>query len=94
VVPLLAPLFFMNYKEQVLSTVFRTSWSFSRWLRLGIGLAIAYSAYRDENGLVAGFAFFLILQALSNTGCAGGQCAIPSNYEAENTKELKADKPN
>lgn len=92
--PHFGTLFFMNYKEQVISTVFRTSWSFSRWLRLGIGMAIAYSAYRDENGLVAGFAFFLMLQALSNTGCAGGQCSIPSSYKAESTKELKADKPN
>tara|TARA_R110002050_G_scaffold41813_3_gene101125 strand:- start:1576 stop:1830 length:255 start_codon:yes stop_codon:yes gene_type:complete len=84
----------MNYKEQVVSTVFRTSWSFSRWIRLGIGLAIAYSAYRDENGLVAGFAFFLMLQALTNTGCAGNQCSIPRSNQAESTKELKADKPN
>lgn len=81
----------MKYKEQILTTVFRSPWGFSRWLRLGIGLAIAYSAYRDENGLVAGFAFFLILQALSNTGCASDQCRIP-NQPAEIPKEIKADK--
>jgi len=82
----------MTYKEQVITTVFKSSWSFSRWLRLAIGLAIAYSAYRDENGLVAGFAFFLIIQALSNTGCAGGQCSIPEPYQAEGKKEIKSQK--
>jgi len=81
----------MTYKDQIVNTVFRSSWSFSRWLRLGIGLAIAYSAYRDENGLVASFALFLIFQALSNTGCAGGQCSIPKHYQAENSKKLNAD---
>jgi len=82
----------MTYKDQIVNTIFRSPWNFSRWLRLGIGLAIAYSAYRDENGLVAGFAFFLILQALSNTGCASGQCRVPSRYQRESNEELNADK--
>ena len=82
----------MTYKDQIVNTVFRSTWTFSRWLRLGIGLAIAYSAYRDENGLVAGFAFFLILQALSNTGCAGGQCTVPQNYQAESPEKLEENK--
>ncbi len=79
----------MSTKEQLINTVIRSPWSFSRWLRLGIGLAVAYSAYRDENGLVAGFAFFLIFQALSNTGCAGGQCSVPEHSPAEASKNQK-----
>jgi hypothetical protein len=84
----------MSVKTQIVATVFRTQWSFSRWLRLAIGLAIAYSAYHDENGLVAAFAFFLVFQALSNSGCAEANCSIPANYEAENEKALPSENNN
>jgi hypothetical protein len=82
----------MSIKTQIIATVFRSQWSFSRWLRLAIGLAIAYSAYRDENGLVAALALFLVFQALSNTGCASANCSIPANHNAESEKVLPSEK--
>ena len=82
----------MSLKTQIIAAVFRSQWKFSRWLRLAIGLAITYSAYRDENELMAAFALFLVFQALSNRGCAGPNCSIPSNYNTEIEKSLPAEK--
>ncbi len=82
----------MSIKTQIIAVVFRSQWNFSRWLRLAIGLAITYSAYRDENALVAAFALFLVFQALRNTGSAGANCSIPTNYKTKIEKTLPAEK--
>lgn len=42
-----------------------------RWLRLVIGLVIAYQAYSTQNGLLGLLAGIFMFQALANAACCG-----------------------
>jgi hypothetical protein len=48
-----------------------TDWNFMRWLRLAIGLVIAYQAFELQNGLLGLLAGLFIFQALANAACCG-----------------------
>lgn len=82
----------INFKHALLN-----NWHFMRWLRLGLGLFIAFQAVKNLDaisGLIAGFFLF---QAITNTGCCGsGGCDVPastqkqSNVEEVDFEEIKS----
>ncbi len=56
-----------------------TGWSFARWLRLGLGILIAVQAVQMHDTASGFIAAFLLVQAVTNTGCCGsGACAVPT----------------
>lgn len=65
--------------ETLTKTLF-TNWHFMRWLRLGLGLFIAFQAIQHHDSLSGFFAAFLLFQAVTNTGCCGaGGCSVPAS---------------
>ncbi len=55
------------------------NWDFMRFIRLGIGLWIGYSAIAEQQLLLGLLAALFIVQAVLNMGCAGGACGtLPS----------------
>ena len=56
--------------ETLRKTIF-TGWNFMRWLRLALGLIIAYQAIELHNGVMGLLAGLFMFQALTNTGCCG-----------------------
>jgi hypothetical protein len=53
-------------------------WHFMRWLRLGIGITIAYQAIRMNDAISGVIAVVVLLQALLNIGCCGvNGCEAP-----------------
>ncbi|MDP4284518.1 MAG: hypothetical protein Q8891_08850 [Bacteroidota bacterium] len=65
--------------ETLTKTLF-TNWHFMRWLRLGLGLFIAFQAIKNHDSLSGFFAAFLLFQAVTNTGCCGARgCSVPSS---------------
>jgi len=70
----------MNVTTAV-NTIFKTSWGWSRWIRLGIGTAFLFDAYAKQSEMVAFFGVFLVFQAAFNTGCGLGSasCSSQSN---------------
>lgn len=56
--------------ETLKNTIF-TGWNFIRWLRLAIGIVIAYQAFATQNGLLGLLAGIFIFQALANAACCG-----------------------
>lgn len=65
--------FFMDFctvMETLKRTIF-SNWHFMRWLRLAIGLFIAFQAYELQNGLLVLMAGLFLFQAIGNAGCCG-----------------------
>lgn len=56
--------------ETLRKTIF-TNWNFMRWLRLAVGLLVAYQAFELQNGLLGLLAGLFIFQALANAACCG-----------------------
>jgi len=56
---------------ETLKNTILTGWNLMRWLRLAIGLIIAYQAFATQNGLLGLLAGVFIFQALANTACCG-----------------------
>ena len=68
-----------------LQTLF-SGWHFMRWLRLGLGLFIAFQAFQMQDIFAGLLASFLLFQVVTNTGCCGANgCAIPTQKK-ENTE--------
>ena len=68
------------------------NWDFMRFLRLGIGLWIGYSAIAEQQFILGLLSAWFIVQAVLNMGCSGGACGtLPStkikstNLKLENT---------
>lgn len=57
--------------ETLRKTIF-TGWNFMRWLRLAMGLIVAYQAFELQSGLLGILAGLFIFQALANAACCGG----------------------
>jgi hypothetical protein len=58
-------------------TLFK-NWHFMRWLRLGLGLFIAFQAIKMQDSVSGLIAAVFLFQAFTNTGCCGaGGCAVP-----------------
>ena len=66
-----------------------TGWSFPRWLRLGLGLFVAYHAVRGQDGLAALVSGLLLFQAVTNTGCCGARgCSTPGRGRIDQETDI------
>lgn len=65
--------------ETLRKTIF-TGGNFMRWLKLTMGLLVAYQAFELQNGLLGLLAGLFVFQALANAACCGaGSCnTVPS----------------
>ncbi|HRE51491.1 MAG TPA: hypothetical protein PK339_08725 [Flavitalea sp.] len=65
------------------------NWHLMRWVRLALGAYIAYYAIGHADILSGLIAAFFLFQAFTNTGCAGGSCAVPppKSRSGENVQE-------
>ena len=52
------------------------NWPFIRILRLGLGISMIIGAFDKVDYFVGGIGLLLLVQAITNTGCAGGSCNI------------------
>jgi hypothetical protein len=69
-----------------------SSWDVMRWLRLGLGIYFGFQAYIQADALSGFLGSFLLLQAITNTGCcAAGQCAPTSGSVAKKSEEEQVD---
>lgn len=67
-----------------------TNWHFMRWLRLGLGLMVAYQAIRFHDAMAGVIGAFFLLQAITNTGCCGaGGCAVPTTTAKNDNGEVE-----
>jgi len=61
-----------------------TNWNLIRWLRLALGLFIAYQAIQLHDSLSGIISIFFLFQAVTNTGCCGTSgCAVPITSRKE-----------
>lgn len=63
--------------ETIKELLFR-NWTFMRALRLILGISLGYQAWQMNDAFAWIFSGFFLFQAFTNTGCAGGSCAIPT----------------
>lgn len=62
-----------------------TNWHLMRWIALAVGLFFIVQGFRYLDlisGLVGGFFLF---QAVTNTGCLCGNCAVSASPSAQTT---------
>ncbi|MCJ8208581.1 hypothetical protein MUY27_02600 [Mucilaginibacter sp. RS28] len=55
-----------------------TRWNLARVLRLLISSTVIYLSFEERNWLFFMLGIITLYQALSNTGCTAGACAIPN----------------
>lgn len=61
------------------------NWHWSRWLRLGIGLAFIGQGFASGEAFAFGAGAFFSIQAILNTGCCfAGSCAPGRKTMTEN----------
>ncbi len=65
------------------------NWDFMRFIRLGIGLWIGYSAIAEQQFVLGLLAAFFIVQAVLNIGCAGGTCGTLPSAKRSMKQKLK-----
>ena len=65
-----------------------TGWNFMRWLRLVMGLLVAYQAFELQNGLLGLLAGLFIFQALANAACCGTSACNTTPRKRNNSKTL------
>lgn len=66
-----------------------TNWTFSRLLRLGMGIAIIVQAFIAKDILFGFLGSLLTAMPLFNMGCSGTQgCYVPPEKIHDNTKEI------
>ncbi len=67
-----------------------SGWHFVRWLRLIMGVLLAYQAVTMHEWLPGALAAFLLYQALWNVGCCGSNaCASPKQTtDLSNTEDI------
>ena len=66
-------------------------WGFTRWLRLIVGILFLVQAIYLADVFIGIVSGFLLLQALSNTGCCGvgAPCARPTETKTDEGKDLR-----
>ncbi len=50
-----------------------TGWHFMRWLRLGLGIVIAFQAIQSHDALLGLISGLFLFQTITNTGCCGAK---------------------
>lgn len=48
-----------------------SGWHFMRWLRLGLGIIIAFQAIQSHDALLGLISGLFLFQTITNTGCCG-----------------------
>jgi hypothetical protein len=74
-----------------------TNWHTMRWVALGVGLALGYNWLINSATLSGFLSIFFLYQAVTNTGCMAGRCAVPSVNSPEsemNEVQYEEIKPN
>ena len=68
-----------------------SGWNLMRWLRLAIGVAIAYQAFVTQNGLLGLLAGIFIFQALANAACCGTSACntAPGKQNSGKTEDVE-----
>ena len=65
------------------------NWTWSRGLRLALGLFIAFQAYTVHDKLLGALAAFFIFQAVTSTGCcATTGCTTTINNKKNDTNKI------
>lgn len=65
-----------------------TNWDFMRFLRLGLGIYIAFQAVETQSMISGIFGAFFIFQAVTKTGCCGSKgCAVPIKKKNQITQK-------
>jgi hypothetical protein len=66
-----------------------TGWNLVRWLRLALGVFIAFQAIETRDLLSGTLSALLLFQAFTNVGCCGiTSCATPTANK-NNTSEIE-----
>ena len=73
--------------EILRKTIF-TGWDFMRWLRLAMGLIVAYQAFELQIGLLGILAGLFIFQALANAACCGGGACNTGSRKQNSSKTM------
>lgn len=68
-----------------------SEWHFMRWLRLAMGLFIAYQAFELQNAILGVLAGLFIFQALANAGCCStaGCPTVPGRKNTNDTSDVE-----
>ncbi len=72
---------------QSIKTLLLTNWNLLRWLRLAIGLFLAYQAWMLHDTLAGVISAIFLIQAITNTSCCGSSCARPANISQQSPQE-------
>lgn len=66
-----------------------TNWNVVRWVRLLFGLGAVITGFLQKENLAIIAGVFLVITALSNTGCCGANGCTPQiNNKKEKSKEV------
>lgn len=65
------------------------NWDFMRFIRLGIGLWIGYSAIAEQQLVLGLLAALFIVQAVLNMGCTAGACGTLPSAKQSMKQKLK-----
>jgi|688.fasta_scaffold207678_4 hypothetical protein len=66
------------------------NWTWSRGLRMVLGLFMAYQAYVSHDKLLGAFAAFFIFQAVTGTGCCStAGCTTTPNKNSNDTNKIE-----
>jgi hypothetical protein len=62
----------------MIKLIFKTRWTFMRWLRMAMALTSFVFAYQFKDAFFALIGSFFLVQALFNWGCgsSGSECGI------------------
>ena len=76
---------------ETLRNTILTGWNLIRWIRLAIGLVVAYQAFVSQNGLLGLLAAVFIFQALANAACCGTSACntAPIKQNFEKTEDVE-----
>lgn len=62
-----------------------TQWNLLRWIRLGLGIALAFQAIEMKDSLAGLLSIFILYQAISNTGCCGASGCSPLEKKSDSS---------
>ncbi|ASU36408.1 hypothetical protein [Mucilaginibacter xinganensis] len=68
-----------------------SNWSFSRALRMVMGIVILYQAITTGEILIGLAGLLFTAMAVFNAGCCGSECYVPLKKEPANSKEVTYD---
>jgi hypothetical protein len=59
----------------MIKTILHTPWTFMRWLRLAIGVYLAFVGLFEHDIFAGSIGVLFTFLALLNQGCGGGSCS-------------------